>query len=299
MSILLDKNTRVIVQGFTGKIGSFHAEDMKRYGTNVVGGVTPGKGGQTHLGMPVFNTVKGAVQETGADATIVFVPPPFAADSIMEAADAGIRLCVCITDGIPSQDMIRVKRYMRRYRYEDRMTLIGPNCAGMITPGEALMGIMPGSIYLSGRIGIVGRSGTLGYEAASQMKALGIGVSTSVGIGGDPVNGSSFKDILELFEQDPNTDAVLMIGEIGGPQEAEAALWARDHMKKPLIAYIAGLSAPKGRRMGHAGAIISAFGELAQEKVEILKSAGVAIVPTPSSFGDTVADVLSAMGKAA
>ncbi|WEJ17384.1 succinate--CoA ligase subunit alpha [Sinorhizobium prairiense] len=299
MSILLDKNTRVIVQGFTGKIGSFHAEDMKRYGTNVVGGVTPGKGGQTHLGMPVFNTVKGAVQETGADATIVFVPPPFAADSIMEAADAGIRLCVCITDGIPSQDMIRVKRYMRRYRYEDRMTLIGPNCAGMITPGEALMGIMPGSIYLSGRIGIVGRSGTLGYEAASQMKALGIGVSTSVGIGGDPVNGSSFKDILELFEQDPNTDAVLMIGEIGGPQEAEAALWARDHMKKPLIAYIAGLSAPKGRRMGHAGAIISAFGESAQEKVEILKSAGVAIVPTPSSFGDTVADVLSAMGKAA
>ncbi|MFQ6185140.1 succinate--CoA ligase subunit alpha [Sinorhizobium meliloti] len=299
MSILLDKNTRVIVQGFTGKIGSFHAEDMKRYGTNVVGGVTPGKGGQTHLGMPVFNTVKGAVQETGADATIVFVPPPFAADSIMEAADAGIRLCVCITDGIPSQDMIRVKRYMRRYRYEDRMTLIGPNCAGMITPGEALMGIMPGSIYLSGRIGIVGRSGTLGYEAASQMKALGIGVSTSVGIGGDPVNGSSFKDMLELFEQDPNTDAVLMIGEIGGPQEAEAALWARDHMKKPLIAYIAGLSAPKGRRMGHAGAIISAFGESAQEKVEILKSAGVAIVPTPSSFGDTVADVLSAMGKAA
>ena len=299
MSILLDKNTRVIVQGFTGKIGSFHAEDMKRYGTNVVGGVTPGKGGQTHLGLPVFNTVKGAVQETGADASIVFVPPPFAADSIMEAADAGIRLCVCITDGIPSQDMIRVKRYMRRYRFEDRMTLIGPNCAGMITPGAAMMGIMPGSIYLPGRIGIVGRSGTLGYEAASQMKALGIGVSTSVGIGGDPVNGSSFKDILELFEQDPGTDAVLMIGEIGGPQEAEAALWACDNMKKPLIAYIAGLSAPKGRRMGHAGAIISAFGESAQEKVEILKSAGVTIVPTPSSFGETVANVLSVMSKAA
>ncbi|MCA1368390.1 succinate--CoA ligase subunit alpha [Bradyrhizobium sp. BRP14] len=299
MSILLDKNTRVIIQGFTGKIGSFHAEDMKRYGTNVVGGVTPGKGGQTHLGMPVFNTVKGAVQETGAEASIIFVPPPFAADSIMEAADAGIRLCVCITDGIPSQDMIRVKRYMRRYRFEDRMTLIGPNCAGMITPGEAMMGIMPGSIYLPGRIGIVGRSGTLGYEAASQMKALGIGVSTSVGIGGDPVNGSSFKDMLELFEKDPGTDAVLMIGEIGGPQEAEAALWARDNMNKPLIAYIAGLSAPKGRRMGHAGAIISAFGESAQEKVEILKSAGVTIVPTPSSFGETVAEVLSAMTKAA
>ena len=299
MAIWLTENSKIIVQGMTGAEGRRHTARMLAAGSAVVGGVTPGKGGQTHLGMPVFNTVKGAVQETGADASIVFVPPPFAADSIMEAADAGIRLCVCITDGIPSQDMIRVKRYMRRYRYEDRMTLIGPNCAGMITPGEALMGIMPGSIYLSGRIGIVGRSGTLGYEAASQMKALGIGVSTSVGIGGDPVNGSSFKDILELFEQDPNTDAVLMIGEIGGPQEAEAALWARDHMKKPLIAYIAGLSAPKGRRMGHAGAIISAFGESAQEKVEILKSAGVAIVPTPSSFGDTVADVLSAMGKAA
>ena len=298
MAILLNRSTRVIVQGFTGKIGSFHAEDMKRYGTNVVGGVTPGKGGQTHLGLPVFNTVKGAVQETGAEASIVFVPPPFAADSIMEAADAGIRLCVCITDGIPSQDMIRVKRYMRRYRFEDRMTLIGPNCAGMITPGEAMMGIMPGSIYLPGRIGIVGRSGTLGYEAASQMKAFGIGVSTSVGIGGDPVNGSSFRDMLELFENDPGTDAVLMIGEIGGPQEAEAALWARDHMKKPLIAYIAGLSAPKGRRMGHAGAIISAFGESAQEKVEILKSAGVTIVPTPSSFGETVAEVLSVMKAA-
>ncbi|RWF89913.1 MAG: succinate--CoA ligase subunit alpha [Mesorhizobium sp.] len=299
MSILLDKNTRAIVQGFTGKIGSFHAEDMKRYGTNVVGGVTPGKGGQMHLGVPVFNTVKGAVQETGADASIVFVPPPFAADSIMEAADAGIRLCVCITDGIPSQDMIRVKRYMRRYRFEDRMSLIGPNCAGIITPGEALMGIMPGSIYLPGRIGIVGRSGTLGYEAASQMKARGIGVSTSVGIGGDPVNGSSFKDMLELFEQDSHTDAVLMIGEIGGSQEAEAALWARDNMKKPLIAYIAGLSAPKGRRMGHAGAIISAFGESAQEKVEILKGAGVTIVPTPSSFGETVASVIAERTKAA
>ncbi|MCA2380067.1 succinate--CoA ligase subunit alpha [Agrobacterium genomosp. 3 str. RTP8] len=292
MSILLDKNTRVIVQGFTGKIGSFHAEDMKRYGTNIVGGVTPGKGGQTHLGMPVFNTVKSAVQETGADASIIFVPPPFAADSIMEAADAGLRFCVCITDGIPSQDMIKVKGYLSRSRVGKPMTLIGPNCAGMITPGEALMGIMPGSIYLPGRIGIVGRSGTLGYEAASQMKALGIGVSTSVGIGGDPINGSSFKDVLDLFEKDPGTDAVLMIGEIGGPQEAEAALWARDNMKKPLVAYIAGLSAPKGRRMGHAGAIVSAFGESAQEKVEILKSAGVTIVPTPSSFGETLTTVL-------
>ncbi|RWB63973.1 succinate--CoA ligase subunit alpha, partial [Mesorhizobium sp.] len=196
MAILLNRSTRVIVQGFTGKIGSFHAEDMKRYGTRLVGGVTPGKGGQSHLGLPVFNTVKGAVRETRAEASIVFVPPPFAADSIMEAADAGIKLCVCITDGIPSQDMMQVKRYMRRYRFEDRMRLVGPNCAGVITPGQALMGIMPGSIYLPGRVGIVGRSGTLGYEAASQMKALGIGVSTSVGIGGDPINGSSFKDIL-------------------------------------------------------------------------------------------------------
>jgi malate-CoA ligase subunit alpha len=243
--------------------------------------------------------MKGAVRETGADASIVFVPPPFAADSIMEAADAGIKFCVCITDGNPTQDMMHVKRYMRRYRFEDRMKLIGPNCAGIITPGQALMGIMPGNIYLPGRIGIVGRSGTLGYEAASQMKALGIGVSTSVGIGGDPINGSSFRDILELFERDEDTDAVVMIGEIGGPQEAEAAEWAKWNMKKPLIAYIAGLSAPKGKRMGHAGAIISAFGESAQEKVEILRDAGVTIVPTPAAFGPTVAGVLAEHKKAA
>ncbi|KQZ26478.1 MAG: succinate--CoA ligase subunit alpha [Mesorhizobium sp. 61-13] len=299
MSILLNHRTRVVVQGLTGKIGSFHAADMKRYGTNVVGGITPGKGGMDHNGIPVFNTVKGAVRETGAEASIVFVPPPFAADSIMEAADAGIKFCVCITDGIPSQDMMRVKRYMRRFRYEDRMRLIGPNCAGMITPGQAMMGIMPGHIYLPGRVGIVGRSGTLGYEAASQMKELGIGVSTSVGIGGDPINGSSFLDILKLFEQDPDTDAVVMIGEIGGPQEAEAAEWARHNMRKPLIAYIAGLSAPKGKRMGHAGAIISAFGESAQEKVEILRDAGVTIVPTPAAFGPTVASVLEQHQKAA
>lgn len=299
MAILLNEATRVIVQGFTGKIGSFHAQDMLKYGTKVVGGVTPGKGGQTHLGLPVFNTVKGAVRETGADASIVFVPPPFAADSIMEAADAGLRLCVCITDGIPAQDMMRVKRYMRRYRFDDRMRLVGPNCAGIISPGKALMGIMPGSIYLPGSVGIVGRSGTLGYEAASQMKALGIGVSTSVGIGGDPINGSSFRDVLEYFEGDAETDVVVMIGEIGGPQEAEAALWARDNMKKPLIAYIAGLSAPKGKRMGHAGAIISAFGESAQEKVEILKECGVTIVPTPAAFGPTVASTLSGARQAA
>jgi succinyl-CoA synthetase alpha subunit len=292
MTVLLDRNTPVIVQGITGRIGSFHTKEMKDYGTNVVGGVTPGKGGATEQGVPVFNTVKEAVEKTGATASIVFVPPPFAADSIMEAADAGIRLCVAITDGIPSQDMIQVKRYMRRYRQENRMTLVGPNCAGVISPGKALLGIMPGHIYQPGHIGVVGRSGTLGYEAASQMKELGIGISTSVGIGGDPINGSSFRDILELFEKDPDTHAVVMIGEIGGPQEAEAAEFVRDHMSKPVIAYIAGLSAPKGRKMGHAGAIISAFGESANEKVEILREVGVTISPTPAEIGSTVAQVL-------
>jgi malate-CoA ligase subunit alpha len=292
MAVLLDETTRVIVQGISGRIGRFHAEQMIAYGTNVVGGVTPGRGGETVLDKPVFNTVKGAVAETGAEASLLFVPPPFAADAIMEAADAGIRLAVCVTDGIPAQDMMKVKRYLRRYRADKRMTLIGPNCAGVISPGRGMMGIMPDHIYSRGRVGIVGRSGTLGYEAASQLKALGLGVSTSVGIGGDPINGSSHRDILELFENDPETDAVLMIGEIGGPQEAEAARYWASHMKKPLVAYVAGLSAPKGRKMGHAGAIISAFGESAQEKVELLSELGVAIAPNPSSMGDTVARVL-------
>jgi malate-CoA ligase subunit alpha len=292
MSILLDKNTKVIIQGLTGRIGTFHATEMLAHGTNVVGGVTPGKGGSTHLSLPVFNTVKGAVKETGATASLLFVPPPFAADAIMEAADAGIKLCVCITDGIPTQDMIRVKRYMRRYRFEDRMRLVGPNCAGVITPGQGMMGIMPGNIYMPGRIGIVGRSGTLGYEAASQMKSYGIGVSTSVGIGGDPINGSSFKDILELFEKDEGTDAVVLIGEIGGPQELEAAEYIQSSMTKPVIAYIAGLTAPRGRKMGHAGAIISAFGESADEKAAALRDVGAAIAPTPSDIGATVAKTL-------
>jgi succinyl-CoA synthetase alpha subunit len=238
--------------------------------------------------------MKEAVRVTGATASVVFVPPPFAADAIMEANDAGISLCVNITDGIPAQDMIRVKRYMRRYQRNKKMCLIGPNCAGVISPGKAMMGIMPGHIYRAGRVGIVGRSGTLGYEAAAQMQALGIGVSTSVGIGGDPINGSSFKDILALFEADPDTDAVMMIGEIGGPQEAEAAEFVRDHMSKPVVAYVAGLTAPKGRRMGHAGAIISAFGESASEKVEILKEAGVNVASNPSDMGVTVAEVLKA-----
>ena len=293
MAILITQATRVIVQGITGRIGSFHATDMIRYGTNVVGGVTPGKGGERHLDRPLFNTVREAVEATGAEASLVFVPPPFAADAIMEAADAGIRTAVCVTDGIPSQDMMKVKRFLRRYPSDRKLRLIGPNCAGVISPGQGFMGIMPPHIYMPGRIGIVGRSGTLGYEAAAQMKALGIGVSTSVGIGGDPINGSSFRDILELFEADPHTDAVMMIGEIGGPQEAEAAAYARDHMTKPVVAYIAGLSAPKGRKMGHAGAIVSAFGESAQEKVEILAAAGITVAPNPSSMGETMAGVLA------
>ncbi len=299
MAVLLDNTTSLLVQGFTGRIGTFHAEEMIAYGTNVIGGVTPGKGGSLHLGRPVFNTVKGAVEETAAEASVVFVPPPFAADAIMEAADAGIRTCVCITDGIPAHDMIRVKRYMRRYRSENRMRLIGPNCAGVISPGKAMAGIMPGHIYMPGRVGIVGRSGTLGYEAASQMKELGIGVSTSVGIGGDPINGSSFRDILELFEADDETDAVMIIGEIGGPQEAEAAGFIRDSMTKPVVAYVAGLSAPKGKRMGHAGAIISAFGESAQEKVEIFREAGVTVARHPSELGVAMANVLTDLSDVA
>lgn len=293
MAIHLTEKTKVLVQGFTGQIGTFHAQEMIDYGTNVVGGVTPGKGGGTHLGRPVFNTVKDAVRETGAEASIIFVPPPYAADSIMEAADAGIRFCVAITDGIPAHDMIRVKRYMYRYKREERMILTGPNCAGSISPGKCMMGIMPGHIYMPGNVGVVGRSGTLGYEAASQMKAVGIGISTSIGIGGDPINGSSFRDHLEHFERDPETKVVLMIGEIGGPQEAEAGRFAKENMNKPVVAYIAGLTAPKGRRMGHAGAIISAFGESAAEKVEILKECGVTVVPSPAEFAETMQQVLA------
>jgi len=293
MAILIDETTRIIVQGFTGKIGSFHAQDMINYGSNIVGGITPGKGGQTHLGLPVFNTVKEAVHQVGAEASIIFVPPAFAADSIMEAADAGIKYCVAITDGIPTQDMMTVKNFLRRFPVEQRMILTGPNCAGTISPGRAMLGIMPGHIYMQGNVGIVGRSGTLGYEAADQMKRLGIGISTSVGIGGDPINGSSHRDILEKFEVDPETKVVLMIGEIGGPQEVDAGIFARERMSKPVIAYIAGLTAPEGRRMGHAGAIISSVGESAAEKVELLKELGVTICPTPAAMGETVAAVLA------
>jgi malate-CoA ligase subunit alpha len=296
MSILLDENSIVIVQGFTGQIGTFHATEMIEYGTNIVGGVTPGKGGTKHLDRPVFNTVKEAVAATGANASIVFVPPPFAADSIMEAADGGIKFCVAITDGIPSQDMIRVKRYMRRYKEEDKMVLTGPNCAGSISPGKCMMGIMPGHIYMPGPVGVVGRSGTLGYEAADQMREIGVGISSSIGIGGDPINGSAFVDHLQYFEEDPDTKLVIMIGEIGGPQEVAAATWAKDNMSKPVIGYIAGLTAPKGTRMGHAGAIISAVGDSAAEKVEILKECGVHVVPNPASFAPVVKEVMAKIG---
>jgi malate-CoA ligase subunit alpha len=295
MAIFINETTRIIVQGFTGKIGTFHAQDMINYGSKVVGGITPGKGGQTHLGLPVFNTVKEAVLQARAEASIIFVPPAFAADSIMEAADAGIKYCVAITDGIPTQDMMTVKNFLRRFPKEQRMILTGPNCAGTISPGRAMLGIMPGHIYRQGNVGIVGRSGTLGYEAADQMKRLGIGITTSVGIGGDPINGSSHRDILEKFEQDPETKVVLMIGEIGGPQEVEAGLFAKEHMSKPVVAYIAGLTAPEGRRMGHAGAIISSAGESAAEKVAMLKELGVIICPTPAAMGTTVAAVLAKM----
>ena len=292
MSIFIDEKTPVLVQGITGRIGSFHTEEMIEYGTNVVAGVTPGKGGTTHLGKPVFNTVEEAVSATGAEASIVFVPPAYAADGIMEAAESGIKFCVSITDGIPTHDMIRVKRYINSASEGNRMVLTGPNCAGTISPGKSLLGIMPGHIYMQGNVGLIGRSGTLGYEAASQMKELGIGISTGVGIGGDPINGSSFVEILKHFEEDDETEAVLIIGEIGGPQEAAAAEYFQKHMSKPMAAYIAGLTAPPGRLMGHAGAIVNTSGESAAEKVEILQDAGVMVSPTPSDMGTTMAKLL-------
>jgi malate-CoA ligase subunit alpha len=293
MSILIDESTPVIIQGYTGDKASFHAKEMIDYGTRVVGGVTPGKGGRTHLDRPVFDTVKDAVTATGAQASLAFVPPPYAADALMEAADAGLRLVCIITDGIPAQDMMRVKRYLRRYPREKRTTVVGPNCAGIISAGKAMLGIMPGHIYRRGHVGIVSRSGTLGYEAAAQLTAIGLGVTTSVGIGGDPINGSSFLDHLMLFEQDPDTHAVIMIGEIGGPQEAEAAAWVKAHMSKPVIGYVAGVTAPKGRRMGHAGAIISAEGDTAAEKTDIMKSYGLKVAPSAAELGATVAQALA------
>jgi malate-CoA ligase subunit alpha len=293
VSILIDESTPVIIQGITGDKATFHAREMIAYGTRVVGGVTPGKGGQKHLDRPVFDTVKAAVKATGAQASLAFVPPPYSADALMEAADAGLRLVCIITDGIPAQDMMRVKRYLLRYKRENRTMIVGPNCAGIISAGKAMLGIMPGHIYQRGNVGLVSRSGTLGYEAAAQMKAVGVGVSTSVGIGGDPINGSSFIDHLELFENDPETEAVIMIGEIGGPQEAEASAWIKANMSKPVIGYVAGVTAPKGRRMGHAGAIISAEGDTAAEKTEIMRSFGLHVAPSAAELGSTVAKALA------
>ena len=290
MAILVDKNTRVVVQGITGKEGSFHALQCKAYGTQVVAGVTPGKGGQKVEDIPVFNTVESAVKETSANCSLIFVPPAFAADAIVEALDAGIELLVCITEGIPVRDVLKVKHYM--LRNYPRAKLIGPNCPGVITPGEAKVGIMPGHIFKRGTIGIVSRSGTLTYEASHQLTRYGLGQSTAVGIGGDPVHGLSHKDVIAIFNEDPETEAILMIGEIGGTAEEEAAEYIKQFVKKPVFAYIAGITAPPGRRMGHAGAIITGGKGTAQAKMSALRDAGVHVIENPAFIGKTVAEVL-------
>ncbi len=290
MSVLVGKDTKLIVQGITGSAGTFHAKQMREYGTNVVGGVTPGKGGSVHEGFPVFDTVAEAVKKTGANATVIYVPPPGAADAILEAAQAGIGIVVCITEGIPTLDMIRAKRALDAYG--DKVVLIGPNCPGIITPGSCKIGIMPGYIHKPGKVGVVSRSGTLTYEAAHQLTALGLGQSTAIGIGGDPVKGLDFVDCLALFERDPQTEAVLMIGEIGGTSEEEAARFVKANMKKPVAAFIAGQTAPPGKRMGHAGAIISGGKGTAAEKIAALREAGIAIAATPAELGKTIASVL-------
>ena len=288
MSILVNKNSKVLIQGITGTEGTFHTERMIDYGTNVVCGVTPGKGGQKHLGVPVFHTVAEAIKETGADVSVIFVPPPFAADAIMEAAEAGIGVVVCITEGIPTKDMIRVKAYLK----DKKCRLVGPNCPGVITPGEAKIGIMPGFIHTSGKIGIVSRSGTLTYEAVDQLTKLGLGQSTAIGVGGDPIIGTNIKDAVELFMGDPDTEGIVMIGEIGGTMESDAAYWIKENGFKPVVSFIAGATAPKGRTMGHAGAIISGKDDTAQAKKEILRNCGVHVVDSPADIGKKMAEVL-------
>ncbi|HBX49769.1 MAG: succinate--CoA ligase subunit alpha [Bacteroidetes bacterium RIFOXYA12_FULL_35_11] len=288
MSILLNKNSKVIVQGFTGSEGTFHAGQMIEYGTNVVGGVTPGKGGQNHLDKPVFNTVHDAVKETGAEISVIFVPPPFAADAIMEAADGGVKVVVCITEGIPINDMVKVREYLRG----KDCRLIGPNCPGIITPGEAKVGIMPGFIHKKGKIGIVSRSGTLTYEAVDQVSKAGMGQSTCIGIGGDPIIGTTTLDAIKLFTADPETEGIIMIGEIGGNMETEAAYWIKEHCDKPVVGFIAGQTAPKGRRMGHAGAIIGGKNDTAAAKMEIMRECGIKVVDSPAHIGKTIAEAL-------
>ncbi|AFL96936.1 succinate--CoA ligase subunit alpha [Ornithobacterium rhinotracheale] len=288
MSVLVNKDSKIIVQGFTGSEGTFHAEQMIAYGTNVVGGVTPKKGGQTHLGKPVFNTVQDAVDATGADVSIIFVPPAFAADAIMEAADSGIKVIVCITEGIPTADMVRVKAYVD----QRDCTLVGPNCPGVITSEEAKVGIMPGFVFKKGKVGIVSKSGTLTYEAADQVVKAGYGISTAIGIGGDPIIGTTTKEAVELFMNDPETECIVMIGEIGGQLEAEAAKWIKENGTKPVVGFIAGQTAPKGRTMGHAGAIVGGKDDTAQAKMKIMQECGIHVVSSPAKIGAKVAEVL-------